>query len=150
MNIDVTRRQIFFDPKGSQYVTAKLMTPARMAEQADAMVSNTIVRKGMRVRIPLRAPLSCTQAVFRSHYRWANYCAVSYAGPEEVVARSSGFQGAAGSPYGFGPGVPDTRPGWAGQVASVSGPKASASAAADPAISVTSAGSCSATMGNSM
>ena len=26
-----------------------------MAEQADAMVSNTIVRKGMRVRIPLRA-----------------------------------------------------------------------------------------------
>jgi hypothetical protein len=27
-----------------------------MAEQADAMVSNTIVRKDMRVRFPLRAP----------------------------------------------------------------------------------------------
>src|SRR5919199_5638564 len=27
-----------------------------MAELADAMVSNTIVRKGVRVRVPLRAP----------------------------------------------------------------------------------------------
>ena len=44
-------------PGGRQYVTGMLTTPARMAEQADAMVSNTIVRKGMRVRIPLRAPL---------------------------------------------------------------------------------------------
>ena len=43
------------DPLGDQYVTAMLATPARMAEQADAMVSNTIVREGMRVRIPLRA-----------------------------------------------------------------------------------------------
>jgi hypothetical protein len=36
--------------------------------------------------------------VFRPYYRAGNYCAVSQDGPGEVVAGSSGFQGAAGSP----------------------------------------------------
>ena len=31
---------------------------ARMMEQADMMVSNTIAREGVRVRVPLRAPLT--------------------------------------------------------------------------------------------
>jgi hypothetical protein len=41
---------------GSRLLLMRPSQLARMAEQADATVSNTVGRKAVRVRFPLRAP----------------------------------------------------------------------------------------------
>src|SRR5688572_19949833 len=44
---------------------ASLATLARMAQQADAADSKSAARKGVRVRIPLRAPTELALSAFR-------------------------------------------------------------------------------------